>query len=156
MGTALRDKVVERTVNLLCAMGEMPTKRPLEEPDIKVGLEAKVDRVVQLLTTGNDSMVLLHGMGGIGKTTLARAVFNHLHANHPTLPCCFLGLDPDTKVAAIPQKQQQLLKDLARVERGTPSNAEEGRGLLAETLQGKRVLLVVDNVWGDRLGFLLP
>jgi NB-ARC domain len=129
---------------LLRNMGQMPTGSAVEEPGIKVGLKAKVDHVVQL-----------HCRGGIGKTMLARAVFNQLHANRPTQPCCFLGVDPDTKVGDIKEKQQQLLKELARAEGGIPTNAEQGRQLLGRELEGKRVLLVVDTVWGDRQGFLL-
>jgi hypothetical protein len=156
MCTAMRDKAVADTVRLLCDMGQMPTSSKVEEPGIKVSLEAKVARVVQLLTAQSNGMVLLHGMGGIGKTTLARAVFNQLHASNPTLPCCFLGLDPDTQVDKITKKQKQLLKDLAHIKPDTLNDVEVGRRMLAEKLRGRRVLLVVDNVWGDRLRFLLP
>jgi hypothetical protein len=154
-GTKMRDKVVEVAVQLLCDMGQMPFRRPVEEPAVKVGLEAKVDQVVQLLTVQvNNNLVLLHGMGGISKTTLARAVFNRLHGNHPTLPCCFLKLDPDVE-ADIVQKQQQLLKDPAHVAEPSVTDAEDGRAALGEKLKGKRVLVVVDNVWDDALEFLL-
>jgi hypothetical protein len=158
LGTAMRNKVVEHTVRLLRDMGEMPTRRLVEEPAIKVGLSAKVERVVQLLKVkDNNHMVLLHGMGGIGKTTLARAVFNRLHSNNPTLPCCFLKLDPDdAKVGKIAWKQQQLLKELAYAEGASLYDEQHGRDLLAEKLQGKRVLLVVDNLWGNCLDILLP
>jgi hypothetical protein len=149
--TAMRDKVVDGTVRLLCELGQMPTTGAVEETAaVKVGVDAKVEHVVQLLTAGgSNSVVLLHGMGGIGKTTLARAVFNRLHAMNPTLPCSFLRLDPDMKDGAIMQKQQQLLKHLARAGDATLHDPEDGRGQLADRLQRMRVLLVVDNVWGS-------
>jgi hypothetical protein len=149
--TAMTDNVVSSVVLLLHDMRQMPTRRPLEEPDVRVGLEAKVDRVVQLLTAvdNNHGMVLLHGMAGIGKTTLARAVFNRLTATNPSLPCCFLRLDPEMEEGDVVRKQQQLLKDLARMEGATLNETEAGRRELAEQLniKGRKVVLVVDNVW---------
>jgi hypothetical protein len=158
MVTAMRKKVVEAAVTRLLDMGQMPTGVAADQPDIEVGLEAKVDQVVQLLTATNENtkVVLLHGMGGIGKTTLARAAFNRLHANNPTLPSCFLCLDPDMSEADIMRKQRQLLLELACVTDVTDvSTAEQGRAKLATKLKGKKVLLVVDNVWDTRLEFLL-
>jgi hypothetical protein len=164
--TLLVKEVVREAVQLLVGMegGKMPFMKPVEVPDITVGLDGvegglgNKRRVMQLLLEGGGSirMVLLHGMGGIGKTTLARAVFNQLHASSPTLPCCFLGLDPGMKELQIVQKQQQLLHELACVEGVTLRNAEHGRRVVANELKGRRVLLVVDNAWDDVLEFLLP
>jgi hypothetical protein len=59
------------------------------------------------------------------------------------------------KEGAIIRKQSRLLKDLAAVD-AQLDDAEEGRSKLARELRGKSVLVVVDNVWGDQLEFLLP
>jgi hypothetical protein len=159
--TEMRDQVMSNTVRLLRGMGEMPTMSVLDEPHITVGLDAKVDEIVKLLTRRaavgvETSMVLLHGMGGSGKTTLAKAVFSHLHERDPTLPCCFLSLDPDMKEGDLMQKQQQLLKELACEAGVTLNTPEHGQQLLARLIAGQKVLLVVDNVWDDRLELLLP
>jgi hypothetical protein len=157
-GTAMRDQVVERTVELLAAMGELPTAGKVDLPGILVGIDAKVEELAQRMTAAgsNRHVVLLHGMGGIGKTTLARAVLNRLHDKCPTMPCCFVALDPVMADAQLMDKQRQLLARLAGEAAPPLDSLERGRQQLAEKLRGKRVLVVVDNVWGDQLELLLP
>jgi hypothetical protein len=151
--------VAECTVQLLQGMGQMPTWCTRELPDILVGLDDKMKHVVQLLTADQHSsshVVLLHGMGGIGKTTLARAVFNELHARNRMLRCCFVELDPDTTGARLVEKQCQMLNCLSDKHVSALDGTEKGRQELLRVLHDRKVLLVVDNVWGDHLEFLLP
>jgi hypothetical protein len=158
-GTDLRDTLVADTGKLLANMGKLPTDSMEELPKIMVGLEGKVGALVQKLqpgAEGRSSMVLLHGMGGIGKTTLARAVFNKLHGGNPALPCCFVQLEPALEEASIVQRQCQLLQQLAHVINPSVHTTAAGRKQLAHSLAGKRVLMVVDNVWGVQLESLLP
>jgi hypothetical protein len=141
---------------LLADMGQLPTESKVEVPKILVGLEGKVEALVQKLQAADGSMVLLQGMGGIGKTTLASAVFNELHEQSPTVRCCFLELDPVMTHAQPLKKQKQLLTDLAGEEATKPASVARGRQKLRAKLRGQKVLLVVDNVWGDQLELLLP
>jgi hypothetical protein len=154
-------RVVGYAVEALEGMGQMPSsRRQVEEPDVKEGMDSsRTERLLKLLTAEGRSrhVVLLHGSGGIGKTTLARAVFNQLRERgRADVPCCFVSLDPDTDEERVMQKQRQLLQELADVQVATLHTAEYGRQLLARKLRSKRVVVVVDNVWGDRLEFLLP
>jgi hypothetical protein len=156
-GQLLVDRVVGTTLRLLEAMGKLPRRQPMELPSIMVGLEAKVQEVVGLLAApGRSHAVLLHGMGGIGKTTLAKAVFNQLQASNPTVPCCFLGLDPAPTGKGIVEARRQILKSLGCSAKGLLRDHVGGRQALAAELRGKKMLLVVDNVWDDKLELLLP
>jgi hypothetical protein len=157
-GPLLVKRIVDQAARLLAGMGQLPTDKVLELPDFAIGLDPKACRIADLLASGGSSrFILLHGMAGMGKTTLAKAVFNQLHQRDNTVPCHFAGLNPEVKrpdevVAA----QQALLEALLYADVPIIPNAAAGRQVLAAQLRGKKVLLVVDNVWGQQLSWLLP
>ncbi len=96
-------------------------------------------------------VVGLYGMGGIGKTTLANAIYNRLRNEFPSASChVMVGQTPN-----IEQLQTRILDTLCgpfAISRGSESNQAE----LQHRLQDRRVLLVLDNVWEpDHLQSLL-
>jgi hypothetical protein len=160
-GTALElaQSGVQQAVDHLAAMEQLPRNKAQEVPDVLVGLDGIQNRLVQLLQSPSDKckLLLLHGMTGIGKTTVAKLVFNELHAQAPTMPCHFLRMDPRVKNDEyIVQQQRELLYELARVDGKGVGSTAQGKAVLAQKLDKRKVLLVVDNVGASQLLSLLP
>ncbi|CAK9869382.1 unnamed protein product [Sphagnum jensenii] len=96
------------------------------------------------------------GMGGIGKTTLAKQVFHEIHKNYNV--CSFLM---DVKSRPIVEVQRQLLHDLGygkgdNHDFNTP-NAEylDFPTILSQQLYGRKVLVVVDDIQIHHKEFIL-
>jgi energy-coupling factor transporter ATP-binding protein EcfA2 len=158
-GPELVHSTVEQAAMQLAAMDLLPRNKEQRLPQVKVGLDAKRKELEDLLQQASVDrrMVLLLGMAGSGKTTLAKAVFNLLHTKKRAMPCHFLRLDPSMKTdVEYIHKQRELLFELASGDSSDLADAEQGRHVLAEKLKGRKVLLVVDNVWGGQLAQLLP
>ena len=125
--------------------------------DRTVDLEQRVADILQRFSeqpAGSAAVVGLHGMGGIGKTTLAKAVFNALHSSFASRSC-FLAVGSAADDVKLQQLQQQMLRELCGIERDTGSVDKAG---LQRRLQGSPVLLVVDDIWSaeQRDALLVP
>ena len=93
-------------------------------------------------------VLLLTGMGGVGKTTLARVLFRVLCPRFAR--CCFVEATGDARAA-----QGVILRQLC-AHRHPPSSDTNGRQHLLQYLgRGNEMLLVLDNLWdlqqADRL-----
>jgi hypothetical protein len=124
---------------------------------VAVGLDARVEQLIGSLSTLENRMMLLHGMAGTGKTLLAKAVLDQLHEDDPTLQRCVMKVPPGLQDVgrAVVSAQAMLLHDLAGVEVPVVS-PEQGCRLLARELRGKKIVLLVDSVWGRQLELMLP
>ena len=115
------------------------------------------DLLSLLQPTQSDAVCVLslHGMGGIGKTTLARELYNRLsNSSLQFTSRTFLEVGQDPLLL---HKQHQLLQLL----RGTTvpmagSSAEQQKQLEKRTKEGGAMLLVLDDIWntGQRDGLL--
>ncbi|PKI43570.1 hypothetical protein CRG98_036062 [Punica granatum] len=89
--------------------------------------------------------VVIHGIGGSGKTTLAKTLFNQL-SSYFKEACSFLSDIRESSKHGLEHLQKKLIHDLLPKDSGTISDTDEGINTLKERLQNKKVLIVLDDV----------
>lgn len=120
-----------------------------------------MEDVIDLLECGSEQnalAVMLHGFGGMGKTTLAEAVFSVIDIEEYKYSMVQLfknvGSTPD-----IIELQRSILKDLMGSEIMIPDirKYQDGQRALGRVLEQVPALIYIDNVLGeDELQQLLP
>ncbi|XP_078181428.1 putative disease resistance protein RGA3 [Carex rostrata] len=123
-------------------------------------IEEDADELVKLLTKdateeqGNIAIVAIEGMGGIGKTTLAKKVFNDPRIQEDFDHLIWVCVSKEIK-------QVDVLKNVIREIGGDCGAAEEISELiprLVEFIRGKKFFMVLDDIWreseGDWYGLL--
>ncbi|XP_047148609.1 disease resistance protein Roq1-like [Vigna umbellata] len=121
---------------------------PLHVVDYPVGLSARVLKVKKLLDVGSDGvvhMIGIHGMGGLGKTTLALAVYNSI-ADDFDQSCFLLNVREESNKHELKDLQSILLSKMLREKNIILTSWQEGASMIQERLGRKKVLLILDDV----------
>ncbi|GKA46020.1 Toll/interleukin-1 receptor domain-containing protein [Tanacetum coccineum] len=111
-----------------------------------VGMESRVKDVVSSLEIGIDEvrMIGIKGMGGAGKTTTARAVFDHL-SNDFEARSFVENVREVSNGAGLKKLLEQVLSNVL-AEKVTLDSVNDGKNMMKRRLFGKKVLLVLDDV----------
>jgi GTPase SAR1 family protein len=115
-----------------------------------VGVESRIRDMIQRLhiQQSNDILLLgMWGMGGVGKTTIAKAIYNKIIGRN------FEGRSFLANIREVWEQisgqiylQEQLLFDICKETKTKIQSIESGKSLLKDKLSNKRVLLVLDDV----------
>ncbi|XP_015169952.1 TMV resistance protein N-like isoform X5 [Solanum tuberosum] len=111
-----------------------------------MGLDTQLKKVESLLKmeiNDIDRIVWIWGMGGIGKTTIAKKIFYELSSKFEVV--CFLENIKENK-HKIHSLQNILLSKLLGEKENCVDNKEAGRSMLYKRLLLKKVLIVLDDI----------
>ncbi|KAG5592450.1 hypothetical protein H5410_042964 [Solanum commersonii] len=139
----LHKKIIERRV------ARPETGSVLTEPQV-YGRDKEEDQIVKILINNVSnaqelSVLPIHGMGGLGKTTLAQMVFNDQRVTEHFHPKIWICVSDDFD-------EKRLIKTIiGNIERSSldVEDLASFQKKLQELLNGKRYLLVLDDVWNE-------
>ncbi|XP_063943688.1 TMV resistance protein N isoform X3 [Daucus carota subsp. sativus] len=117
-----------------------------------VGLDPRVKALTTLLSSGTEGVIRIgiHGMGGVGKTTLAKAVYNQNIQGFQG--SCFLAnvrevLKRENGLVCL---QQKLMDTILKRKSDKIDNVDQGIELIRARICSKKVLIVIDDLDSKR------
>ncbi|XP_044508740.1 putative disease resistance protein RGA3 isoform X1 [Mangifera indica] len=115
-----------------------------------IGRDNDKGEVIRLVLNSNDfvnvSVVTIVGLGGVGKTTLAQLVYNDENVTNYFQLRMWVCVSEDFTIKTIVEK---IIKSATRKELGN-FHLNELQEFLRKEIDGKRYLLVLDDVWNEK------
>ncbi|CAN1302527.1 Disease resistance protein L6 [Linum perenne] len=116
--------------------------------DELVGTDSHVEDVVKLLNlnSASEKIIGIHGMGGLGKTTLAKAVYNKVSTQFER--CCFLDNIRDTlsEKDGVLILQNKIIFGILRKYSSNAKDVNDGIRVIRERVCKHKLLIVFDDV----------
>ncbi|KAK4758388.1 hypothetical protein SAY87_019689 [Trapa incisa] len=119
----------------------------LNVSDQLVAIDDHIAKIMRMLNVESDDVRILgiHGMGGIGKTTIAKVVYNQLISRFEY--CCFLkDVRETSKNKGLESLQNQLISQILKNKCPEITSVDEGINTIKERFSKKEVLILLDDV----------
>ncbi|XP_062171819.1 disease resistance protein RPV1-like [Alnus glutinosa] len=112
-----------------------------------IGMKSRVDDIKVLLNLGTRDVrvVGIYGMGGIDKTTLAKAVYNEICDAFEGNSFLSNLKESSEKPDGLIHLQNQLLSDILKMN-SKIVNVDRGTNIIQHRIHGKKVLVILDDV----------
>ncbi|XP_050244577.1 disease resistance protein RUN1-like [Quercus robur] len=137
---------IQRIIEEISIIKSIHIKLPIAKYPVEVDSQAKAIESLLDVESNGVFMVGIYGLGGVGKTTISKAVYNRI--NDRFEGSCFLeNVRENSKTdAGIIQLQETLLSKILRSRFVKVSSVLEGITMIKERFCNKKVLLILDDV----------
>ncbi|RDY01144.1 TMV resistance protein N, partial [Mucuna pruriens] len=145
IGDGLDSKFVKRIVEEILSKLNYTPFNVAKHP---IGLDLPMVDIKSLLETGLDDVryIGIYGIGGIGKSTLAKAVYNHIANQFEASAFIADVREISSQRFGIVQLQEALLSEILNHGDFKVGNKDRGINLIKNRLCCKKVVIVVDDV----------
>ncbi|KAF8038740.1 hypothetical protein BT93_B1326 [Corymbia citriodora subsp. variegata] len=118
----------------------------LDVPKQLVGLDGHMKEIMNWINSPsvNARMIGIYGMGGIGKTTLAKCIYNKLSDKFVHVSC-LPDIRETTHRHGIVCLQSQLISDILK-SKNEVSKFDDGINIIKSRFKGKKVLILLDDI----------
>ncbi|XP_078158758.1 putative disease resistance RPP13-like protein 1 [Carex rostrata] len=155
------DEIMEHRIALQLSEGDGPMRcnnelhiapvGPFVVESNIFGRESEKEKLIKLLSSERDvvSVVTIVGMGGIGKTTLAQLTYNDQRIRQKFDKFGWICVSEDFNVERLTKESlESITEDVCGI-----TNLGALQEKLLRVISGKRVLLVLDDVWNEKKSF---
>ena len=146
IGSCPESKFIQEIIERIWAVELNRTRLFVAKYPIGVNSRAKTIELLLDVESNDVRIVGIHGLGGIGKTTIAKAVYNRI-VDHFEGSCFLEDVRETSRTKnGIIQLQEKLLSTILRDRHLKVDSVPQGINLIMKRLHNKKVLLILDDV----------